>query len=196
MANNSTVQAISAAMLLLSSASAGAQENLNPINPLPGVKTWNWSDSGISVRLTQIIPEQVRGFYMGRGFSQDDAELIAGDCIFQTVIRNDSPANKVEMDMKQWQVASGAKTGRPKLREDWGEIWRQRNSPAPAQLAFRWALFPTVQEFEHGDWNMGMSSYGLPPGTRFDLRFSFVAAGTTRSGEIRDIECAKDTIPE
>jgi hypothetical protein len=43
---------------------------------------------------------------------------------------------------------------------------------------------------------MGMTSYGLGPGTRFDLRFSFGVGGALQSGEIREIRCAEDTIPE
>ena len=196
MSRNSTLRLLSTLLLLVVSVHGAAQENLNPINPLPGVKTWRWSEDRISVRLTQIIPEQVRGFYMGRGFTPEDAALIAGDCIFQTVVRNDSPGTRVRMDMSGWKVVTKAGTGRPKLREDWGKIWKQRNSPAPARLAFRWALFPTVQEFEHGDWNMGMSSYGLPPGARFDLEFVFEVGDSTLAGEILEVECAEDEIPE
>lgn len=173
-----------------------AQEDLNPINPLPGVKTWRWSGSGVNVRLTQIIPEQVRGFYLGRGFTAEDAELIAGDCIFQTVVRNDSADATVRMDMRRWRVVSSRGEGRPKLREDWGDIWRQRNSPAAARLAFRWALFPSVQQYEPGDWNMGMSSYGLAPGEHFDLTVVFDVAGTQKTGNISGIQCAEDTMPQ
>ena len=148
------------------------------------------------MRLTQIIPEQVRGFYLGRGFTPEDVELIAGDCIFQTVVRNDAPGKEVRMDMSQWEVVTDEETLRPKLREDWAKIWEQRKSPAPARLAFRWALFPSIQSFRHGDWNMGMSSYGLPPGERFDLRFSFMVGDSRQAGEIRDVVCAEDKIPE
>ena len=53
----------------------------------------------------------------------------------------------------------------------------------------------TTQAFEHGDWNMGMSSYGLPPGESFDLRLEFELGAARVAGEIRDIECAEDKIP-
>lgn len=196
MLNISTLRVMWTLFSLLACGHAFAQENLNPINPLPGVKTWRWSEDGISVRLTQIVPEQVRGFYMGRGFSQSDAELIAGDCIFQTVIRNDSRSDKVQVDLRRWRVAAGPDSLRPKTREDWGELWRERNSATAARLAFRWALFPTVQEFDHGDWNMGMSSYGLAPGTRFNLELSFTVGEQTLRGQIKSIECAEDALPE
>ena len=131
MFNHSILVGVSAALLLAAASLTRAQENLNPINPLAGVKTWRWSNSGISVRLTQIVPEQVRGFYLGRGFTPGDVALIAGDCIFQTVIRNDAPDSTARMDMSRWRVVTKTGTGRPRLREDWGEIWEQRTAPAP-----------------------------------------------------------------
>lgn len=181
---------------LLKPGGAGAQENLNPINPLPGVKTWRWSEDGVDIRLTQIVPEQIRGFYASRGFGKNDVEMIASDCIFQTVIRNDAASAQLRVDLSQWRAVAGSTAHPPKLREDWAAVWRERNAPPSAVLASRWAFFPTAQIFDNGDWNMGMTSYGFSPGTQFDLEFSFTAGEQRRRGEIKNIECAKDTIPQ
>jgi len=190
-ADNNTRALLLVFSFLLGIFSATAQEKLDPINIAPGARTWHWSEAGISVRLTHIVPDQLRGFFQARGFKPDDTELIANACVFQTVIRNDTPASVVKVDLKNWLIISTAAENRVvRVRETWEPIWTQRQVPLPARLAFHWALFPTVQLFHQGDWNMGMSSYGLPPGAKFDLQFSFLVDGKQRRGTIREIECA------
>ncbi|MDQ1315500.1 MAG: hypothetical protein QG662_1609, partial [Pseudomonadota bacterium] len=39
-----------------------------------GLITWQTETAGIQVRLTQISPDQARGFYQARGFSPEAAE--------------------------------------------------------------------------------------------------------------------------
>jgi len=178
-------------LFLLEVSSIAAQEKLDPINTAPGARTWRWSDAGISIRLTHIVPDQLRGFFQARGFKPIDTELISRACIFQTVIRNDTKASIVNIDLKSWQITTETNEKHSlRVREDWEPIWTRRQVSLPARLAFRWALFPTTQVFHQGDWNMGMSSYGLPPGTRFDLRFSFLVDKKERHGTIKNIECA------
>ena len=43
MIRNRILHAVSIAMLLSSFGIADAQENLNPINPVPGATTWRWT---------------------------------------------------------------------------------------------------------------------------------------------------------
>lgn len=178
-------------VLVVHVSSTNAQENLDPINAAPGARTWRWSGHGIEVRLTHIVPDQLRGFFQARGFQPKDAELIADSCVFQTVIRNETKASIVNSDLKLWQVLADGKKQSLQMRENWEQVWQERQVPKTARLAFRWALFPTAQTFHHGDWNMGMSSYGLPPGTKFDLAMFFELDGKRISGRIENIECAR-----
>lgn len=179
--------------LLLSSFQSTAQENLDPVNAAPGARTWRWSDAGISVRLTQIVPDQLRGFFQARGFKPAEADLIANACVFQTVIRNETSASIVDVDLGKWKVISGNQERGLRVREVWEPIWLQRQVSNPARLGFRWALFPTTQVFHHGDWNMGMTSAGLPGGAKFDLDISVLLDKKAITGRIKDIECAGET---
>ncbi len=166
---------------------------LAPINPVAGAETWEWSGGGVSVRLTQILPDQVRGFYQARGFSAADAELLAQQgCLFQTVIRNQSTAEPVELDLGEWRVATSQGLKPIRLERDWQHEWDARGVSGHAKLAFRWALFPTVQVFSPGDWNMGMTTYGLPQGARFDLTMKWRVADGRAEGTIRDLRCANE----
>ena len=61
-----------------------------------------------------------------------------------------------------------------------------------ALLAFRWAQFPTEQEYEvGGDWNQGMLSIGLPPGSLFDLIVHWDINGKTYETKLLGVQCAK-----
>jgi len=53
-------------------------------------------------------------------------------------------------------------------------------------------MFPTQQEYQPGDFNWGLTTYGIPPGSVFDLTVTWQEGGESRSGEIRNIVCAPD----
>ena len=75
---------------------------------------------------------------------------------------------------------------------------RSRRTPArnwaypAAKLVVRWGMFPTQQEFLPGDYNWGMTAYGLPPGAVFDLEVNWKEADMQHSGEIGGVLCAPD----
>ncbi len=164
-------------------------DELDPVNPAEGVRTWRWAGDGVSLRLTQILPDQVRGFYQARGFTAADAESIAQVCVFQTVMRNESVPGLVEIDLKHWWIAlDGGKVGL-KIEKQWQTEWERRRVSPPARLAFRWALFPTVQAFAAGDWNMGMTTFALPPSTVFDLHFNWRVGAQEYESVVRGVAC-------
>jgi hypothetical protein len=57
-------------------------------------------------------------------------------------------------------------------------------------------LLPTQQEYAPDDYNWGMTSYGLPPGSEFDLVFAWHRGEQNFGGQIAGIECAPDIHPE
>ena len=61
-----------------------------------------------------------------------------------------------------------------------------------ARIALRWSLLPTRQQFQPGDYNWGMSSYGLPPGSHFDIQIVVNIGGHRVEHRLHDIECAQD----
>jgi hypothetical protein len=61
-----------------------------------------------------------------------------------------------------------------------------------ARLVVRWGLFPTRQEFLPGDYNWGLTAYGIPPGSVFDLDLTWLEGGKARTGRISGIRCAPD----
>ncbi|MHB8534124.1 MAG: hypothetical protein ACYDBW_01605 [Sulfuricaulis sp.] len=159
---------------------------------------WQIVDRGVSIRLVQRLPDQTRGFFQARGFSDADAERIARSCVFQTVFRNISkPPNPptVEYDLHNWTVHAAGRQGAMKTREDWRQEWIARRAPKSAQLAFEWALLPTRQTYRPGDYNWGMSVFGLKPGARFDLDVVWRQYGRTHKARLKNMQCAPDIHP-
>lgn len=156
---------------------------------------WELSAPGMSVRLVQRLPDQTRAFFLARGFSREAVELIAQSCVFQTVFRNTSAAadpGPLEYDLREWVVQAGGRRQGMKTREDWAVIWAELDTPKAARIAFEWALFPTRQTYHPGDYNWGMSIFGLEPGSRFDLTLVWQQYGERHSARIEGLQCAPD----
>lgn len=156
---------------------------------------WEAKTRGASVRLVQRLPDQTRGFFMARGFSARDAELIAQSCVFQTVFANlagGKDDGNLYYDLDQWQVVSNNRKQKMKTRERWEPVWRERGVSQPVWLAFKWALLPTRQLYRPGDYNWGMSIFDLRPGSRFDLVLSWQQSGKIHETVIPNMQCAPD----
>jgi hypothetical protein len=161
---------------------------------------WEVSAPGMSLRLVQRLPIQTRAFFLARGFNKAQVERVAQSCIFQTVFTNtsnlgDTPS-PLSYDLNNWQVMVNGESHSMKLREDWDRQWRAEKVKKAQRLAFEWALYPTQQSYQPGDFNWGMSSFNLVPGTRFDLKISWRQFGQSHSTLIKDMQCAEDVNPQ
>lgn len=157
---------------------------------------WEFAAPGMSVRLVQRLPDQTRAFFMARGFSREAVEQIAQSCVFQTVFKNTSNTTDpaaLEYDLRDWVVQSGERRQGMKTREDWASVWTEQGAPKTARIAFEWALFPTQQTYNPGDYNWGMSIFDLLPGTRFDLTLVWKQHGERHTARIEDMQCAPDS---
>ena len=159
-----------------------------------GLRSWIWEQDGISIQLIQRLPDQTRAFFIGRGFSTRNANLISQACVFQSIFRNDG-TQPIHYDLDQWSIQPAGKTPDAlplQTRERWEKIWRTNKTNPAALIAFRWSLLPTRQAFEPGDYNWGMISFGLPPGKTFDLPLSLSVNGKMVTGSIPAIVCRAD----
>lgn len=157
---------------------------------------WELTAPGMSVRLVQRLPDQTRAFFLARGFSRAAVEQIAQSCVFQTVFKNTSNTTDpaaLEYDLRDWTVQSGERRQGMKTREDWAIVWTEQDAPKAARIAFEWALFPTRQIYNPGDYNWGMSIFDLVPGTRFDLTLVWKQHGERHTARIEDMQCAPDS---
>jgi hypothetical protein len=162
------------------------------IDPETGLATWQAETSGVQVRLTQISPDQARAFYQARGFSPAAAERYASECVFMTVVRNigETP---IQHRLADWRYKTAGQPPRAiRSKADWELLWKQQGVTESARIAFTWAQLPTTQTFAPGDWNQGMTTYRVPRGGRFDLRFVWRSGGKTHSGTLEQVQCADE----
>jgi hypothetical protein len=187
---------IIACLLFCAVGAATAAETRHATDPETGIETWEAAAHGVSLRLTQILPDQVRGFYLARGFDAGSVELLAaGACVFQTVLRNESARGAIEFSLADWRSVSAGGERPLKLEADWQKDWEERGVPLPARTAFRYALYPTQHRYDIGDWNMGMTTYTLPLGSRFDLRFVWREGDNRRKAMLSGVRCATEASP-
>ena len=176
---------------------AGVTISKDPDTALIG---WKLNQGGFELELIQRLPDQTRAFFLARGFSPKVANDIALACVFQGIGRNTlkaSEANSISVDLREWQLTSKGKNHSIKQKEQWEAEWSGADVARSSRLAYRWATFPTQQTYEPvGDYNWGMISFNLPPGTRFDVLVRWTLNGKPQQAWVRDVACAKDIHPE
>ncbi len=160
------------------------------------LKSWKLTEAPFSLELIQRLPDQTRAFFQGRGFSSDIANDIATQCVLQTIGKNTSrsPQSKsISYNLYDWKIYVTTKAQRIKFKETWDKEWAEDGVSTASRIAFRWATFPTQQSFDPGgDFNWGMISFGLPPGSKFDLKVVWKHNNKTHSQWIKQIECPAD----
>ncbi|MEJ2142652.1 MAG: hypothetical protein P8Y24_09940 [Gammaproteobacteria bacterium] len=161
---------------------------------------WEIREHGMSLRLVQRLPIQTRAFFLARGFNKQQVEIVAQSCVFQTVFKNTSnesgQASPLSYNLNDWQVIHEGKVRHMKVRKQWDEQWIKDNVKKPQRLAFEWALYPTTQTYQPGDYNWGMSTFNLKPGENFDLNLVWQQYGKQHSKLVKGIQCAKDVNPQ
>ncbi|WP_296806092.1 hypothetical protein [Thiocapsa sp.] len=159
------------------------------VDPETGAATYETQAQGVSLSLTQLLPDQVRAFYVARGFDLADADVFAEACVYMTVLRNDTAPGTLDFRLSDWEVQHSEEVRSLPPLDDWLAQWAARGVPDSARLAFRWAQFPSEQSYAPGEWNQGMMATGLPPGSRFDLIARWRIADQTYEGRLDDVRC-------
>ncbi len=172
-----------------------AADTVKILDKTSGLSSWVLSDNGLELTLKQAYPDQIRAFYLARGFPDNIAADIADSCMFQTIVKNTLEKGEViTIPQALWQVKTEIKTAGIKLKQTWDKQWQGNKQIKPAsRLAYRWATFPTEQRFEpKGDYNWGMTCFDLKPKTRFDVKVVWQLGDKEKSQWIRGLQCAYD----
>ncbi|UCE90210.1 MAG: hypothetical protein JSW10_05170 [Pseudomonadota bacterium] len=186
-------------MLTESAAGGTAAVATTGIDEQAKLPYWQLANKYMSLRLVQRLPDQSRGFFQARAFSKEHAERIAQSCVFQTVFKNlsnQSDPSPLEYNMREWVVYSKGRERGMKTREDWATEWQEAQVAQPSRIAFEWAMMPTRQAYEPGDYNWGMSMFNLKPDTPFDVKVVWQQHGKTHNAMIKGIRCAPDIHPD
>jgi hypothetical protein len=168
------------------------------VAPETGLRYWEWNAQSVLFRLTQRLPDQTRAYFMARGFDNKNADFIATRCVFQSMFKNiaESGGAAISIDLDTWRIHSGGDERRLITREKWQDELQKTDISRAAAIALEWSLLPTQQVYAPGDYNWGMTSYGLQPGKSFDLDFSWNQDGRIIQGFLKRVECGPDIHPD
>jgi len=182
-------------LIALQPAMAPGGEVTHSASERNGLRGWNFTAGDIRIELIQRLPDQTRALFMKHGFSREVIEQLALSCMFQTIIRNtgkSGSAAPVSIDLTRWRLHHAGETGPILLKEPLLAAWSDSDASPEAKLVVRWGMFPTQQDYLPGDYNWGLTAYGIAPGEQFDLEVSWQQGDQSYHDTIRDIVCAPD----
>lgn len=184
-----TALAILAASAAQAEAIAVESQTSASVSPDTGLGTWETKANDVYVRLTQISPDQARGFMQARGLDEKSVDEYAHTCVFMTVLRNDGK-HPVKFCLAEWRlIAADGDRQLILTKHDWMARWQPRKLSRPVSIAFEWSQFPVEQTFAPGDWNQGMTTYALPAGSHFDLLVRWWSEGKQYEEKLHDVAC-------
>lgn len=133
-----------------------------------------------------------KAFYEARGFSASMIRPYAEACGFSFGLQNAS-SQAIRASLADWHAvgADGERIAFT-LPETWDAQWERAGASSAARIAFKWAQFQTTNNFEPGDWIMGMATLKSVPKAPFRL----VARYRDNKGDheilLDKLECARD----
>lgn len=127
------------------------------------------AEAQVTLSAASLTQDQVRAFYIARGFSPAAIAPYAQACVLSFEFRNDGRSS-LHFRLADWQTGEGIGF-RPLV--EWDAAWEQHGVSAAARTAFRWSQFPPEQEFEAGDWIKGMAALARRPPGQFSLIASY-----------------------
>ncbi len=165
---------------------AHAGEVQREIDPQTGIQRIKVEHPGFSLKLLPLTPDYVAAVFSARGLPKDIVDATRRYCTFGTIIRN-TGRQPLHYRLTDWRyVTPDGKVHRLKTKSEWLEEWKDRS------LAFRWILLHEEQTYQPGDWGQGFTTVPLPPGTRFDLYYSWTQGDKKYEDKIEDVRCAPD----
>ena len=161
-----------------------------------GLQGWQIQGEHIQIQLNPLKPEQVRAFYLGRGFPKEVSEQIVNSCVYQVVIKNTSVADSdaiVSVNLEDWRVFDQQAQKALVPKEKWLEKWAELGASDAAIIAFKWATFPAQQVFEQtGDYGWGMILFGDQLEETFNVELQWRVNDEANHQKVEQLMCIKE----
>jgi hypothetical protein len=175
--------------LLLAPAVAPAAELTLNRDPDSGLLAWKQVDRGFSLELIQLLPDYVAAVYAAQGLPPAVVASMRGYCVFGSVAQNTS-GGTLSYAVADWRVVTADGRQHPlKTKPEWVAEWKRLGSD------FGWSILPAAMTFDSGDWAQGFTTVQLPPGSQFDLIYSWSHHGKHYTGRIDKLVCAPEQAP-
>jgi hypothetical protein len=142
-------------------------------------------------------PDQMAGFYEGRGFPSSATALVKQACFITTIFRNKSD-RVIWLELSNWRIVTAQGEVKRLDRDYWKKRWQGINLSLAHRSTFGWTLLPEVRDLQPHE-NVG-GNLVLPPLQQpFTLKAYFATGkdkrGTGINVEFNNIQCAKDKKP-
>jgi hypothetical protein len=176
-------------LALLPVPAAQGAEQLQTRDPESGLLAWKKVDRGFSLELIQLLPDYVAALYSSRGLPAAVVDSMRSYCVFGSVVQNRS-GSSLSYRVADWRyVTADGTRHRLKTKPEWIAEWKALGAD------FGWSILPADMTFDTGDWAQGFTTVQLPPGSRFDLLYSWRHHGKTYRGKMENLACAPEQPP-
>lgn len=159
------------------------------------LKSWFVKSAGLDFELSQRLPDQNRALFMARGYDEKSSDFIAKRCVYKTVLKSVfTAASKkiIKINLNKWEVWHKGKKRQMLTREKWVRLLKPFKISHSKMLVVVWGFYPTQNVLMPGDYNWGLTGYGLAPGEKFDLVMNWTVNGKPRQVRIKNVECTPD----
>jgi hypothetical protein len=171
-------------LLLLASPPVVADEVLQYRDPETGLMSWRVQQPGFSLQLVQMLPDYVAAIYSSRGLPPELIDRMRAQCVFGTILTNDSDMT-LTYHVADWRAVTPDGTTHPfRAKSAWVAEW------AAMGVGFRWSMLADAQSFAPGDWMQGFTTVELAPDSEFDFVFSVELKDKRYDGRMAKVRCA------
>jgi hypothetical protein len=149
------------------------------------------------LRLSPRTPQQIAGFYEGRGFPRWAIDELGNTCFITVGLHNKSDGI-IWFDLGNWQFMAGGMAVQRQDRNYWLEFWRQKNLPVNLRTTFRWTLMPEQLDFrphEAEGGNIILPRTDLPITINAQFRTGADKQGAIIKVQFDNVHCARDPAP-
>lgn len=144
-----------------------------------GETRYEFDNEQLRLRLSTRTPQQMAGFYEGRGFPKDVIAETRNACFITVGIRNKS-RDIIWLELDKWSFQhDGTEISRIQ-RKDWKQRWQNMAVPLRIQSTFRWTLLPESLDLRPDEGEGG--NITIPRSDKPFTLHAVFATGKDRSG--------------
>lgn len=173
-------------LILLLSGFCTAAEPAKPNRP-------SFETDEFKLRLAPNTPNQMAGFYTGRGFPQFAIDEVSKLCFITVGLRNKSN-DTVWLDVGNWRFHTADGELKRYERSYWKQRWAELGLEKRFQSTFRWTLVPEKLDFHPGEGEGG--NIVLPRTAKPITVTASIAVGSNKTKvydiKIENLYCAYD----
>lgn len=139
---------------------------------------------GVAFSISVRTPEQIRAFYLARGFPEAALKEMDSRCFLGVGVRN-GRKDIVWLEPAKWRIATGAGEAVARVgRDEWDSRWAQLDVPLASRATFGWTQLPESRDLLAGETVGGNLAVAAPSGP-FSVEAVFDTGADRRGPTLR-----------